>query len=75
MDVLDVMAERNVCNYLDMPLYGTDEMLSVRRGITEAKTDALIHAIRQRVPDIAIRTTLFAGSRRNRGAFRAFAGL
>ena len=64
MDVLDVMAERsNVCNYLDMPLqHGTDEMLkAMRRGITEAKTDALIDAIRQRVPDIAIRTTLICG--------------
>ena len=64
MDVLDVMAERsNVCNYLDMPLqHGTDAMLkAMRRGITEAKTDALIDAIRQRVPDIAIRTTLICG--------------
>ena len=33
----------------------------MRRGITEAKTDALIDAIRQRVPDIAIRTTLICG--------------
>ena len=64
MDVLDVMQERsNVCNYLDMPLqHGTDEMLkAMRRGITEAKTDALIDAIRQRMPDIAIRTTLICG--------------
>ena len=57
MDVLDVMAERsNVCNYLDMPLqHGTDEMLkAMRRGITESKTDALIDAIRQRVPDLSL---------------------
>ena len=78
MDVLDVMAERsNVCNYLDMPLqHGTDEMLkAMRRGITEAKTDALIDAIRQRVPDIAIRTTLIWLPGRDGGALRALARL
>jgi ribosomal protein S12 methylthiotransferase len=64
MDVLDVMKNKsNVCNYLDMPLqHGTTKMLqAMRRGITREKTDALIQEIRQRIPDIALRTTLIAG--------------
>ena len=64
MDVLDVMAERdNVCNYLDMPLqHGSTEMLkSMRRGITREKTTQLLREIRERVPNIAVRTTLIAG--------------
>jgi len=64
MDVLDVMNERpNVCNYLDMPLqHISDNMLrSMRRGITKQKTVDLIETIRDRVPDIALRTTLICG--------------
>lgn len=64
MDVLDVMNNRsNVCNYLDMPLqHGSTKILqSMRRGITREKTEALVDQIRQKVPDIALRTTLIAG--------------
>ena len=64
MDVLDVMQERsNICNYLDMPLqHITDKMLtSMRRGTTRQKTIELVNSIRDRVPGIAIRTTLICG--------------
>lgn len=64
MDVLDVMRERsNVCNYLDMPLqHASDDILkSMRRGITQDKMDRLLDDIRDRVPGIALRTTLIAG--------------
>lgn len=64
MDILDVMNERtNICKYLDMPLqHISDAMLkSMRRGITKQKTIDLVHAIRDRVPDIAFRTTLICG--------------
>lgn len=64
MDVLDVMKNRsNVCNYLDMPLqHGSSRMLkAMRRGTTREKTEQLITDIRDRVPGIAIRTTLIAG--------------
>lgn len=63
-DILDVIRERpNICNYLDMPLqHISDQMLkSMRRGTTEAKTYALIDRIREKVPGIALRTTLIAG--------------
>jgi len=64
MDVLDVMREHpNVCNYLDMPLqHGSTNMLkAMRRGITREKTEELIATIRQKVPGIALRTTLISG--------------
>ncbi len=64
MDVLDVMNENpKICNYLDMPLqHGSTKILkSMRRGITREKTEDLIASIRDRVPGIALRTTLIAG--------------
>jgi len=64
LDALDVIRERpNVCKYLDMPLqHVSDRMLaSMRRGTTKAKTEELVAAIREKVPGIALRTTLIAG--------------
>ncbi|NBB19840.1 30S ribosomal protein S12 methylthiotransferase RimO [Runella sp. CRIBMP] len=64
MDILDVMRERsNICKYLDMPLQsGSTELLKLmRRGITREKTEDLIKTIRDKVPNIALRTTLIAG--------------
>ena len=64
MDVLEVMAVRdNICNYLDMPLqHGSTKVLKdMRRGITREKTTELVKSIREKVPGIAIRTTLIAG--------------
>ncbi|QNL49985.1 30S ribosomal protein S12 methylthiotransferase RimO [Olivibacter sp. SDN3] len=64
MDILEVMNERdNICNYLDMPLqHISDSMLkSMRRGTTKQKTIDLVNAIRDKVPDIALRTTLICG--------------
>jgi ribosomal protein S12 methylthiotransferase len=64
MEVLDVMnSKSNVTKYLDMPLqHISDNMLSsMRRGITKQKTIDLVNQIRDKVPGIAIRTTLIAG--------------
>ena len=64
MEILDVMLERpNVCNYLDMPLQtGSTELLKLmRRGITREKTENLIESIRERIPNITLRTTLIVG--------------
>lgn len=64
MDILDAMNERsNICNYLDMPLqHISDRMLtSMRRGTTKQKQIDLVNQIRDKVPNIALRTTLIAG--------------
>ena len=64
MDALEVMAERsNICKYIDIPLqHASTRMLQVmRRGTTRDKTEALLQTIREKVPGIAIRTTMIAG--------------
>jgi len=64
MEILDVMNEReNICKYMDMPLqHISDDMLkSMRRGTTKQKTIDLVNQIRDKVPGIAMRTTLITG--------------
>ena len=64
MDVLDLMKrEPKICNYIDIPLqHISDSVLkSMRRGTTQEKTTKLLKDFRERVPGIAIRTTLIVG--------------
>jgi ribosomal protein S12 methylthiotransferase len=64
LEVLDLMKkEPKICNYIDIPLqHISDSILkSMRRGTTKAKTDALLVEFRNRVPGMAIRTTLIVG--------------
>jgi ribosomal protein S12 methylthiotransferase len=63
-DVLDEMARNpKICNYLDIPLqHISDNMLkSMKRGTTKQKTIDLINKMREKVPNLAIRTTLICG--------------
>lgn len=63
-EVLEVMREEEkICNYLDIPLqHIADPILkSMRRGTTQAKTTALLHKFRERVPGIILRTSLIVG--------------
>jgi len=63
-DILDVMTQHdNVCKYLDIALqHISDKVLSnMRRHITRQETIDLITKIRNRVPNIKIRTTLMVG--------------
>lgn len=63
-DVLDIIREEpKVCNYIDIPLQhiNTELLKSMRRGTTHEKTDALLAKFREKVPDMAIRTTLIVG--------------
>ncbi len=63
-DLLRVMAEeKTVCKYLDIALqHCTDHLLTLmRRHITAAEQNALIHRIREQVPGIYLRTTLMVG--------------
>ncbi|MGH1435736.1 MAG: 30S ribosomal protein S12 methylthiotransferase RimO [Lewinella sp.] len=64
LDIFTAMAELpQVCNYLDIPLqHASDTVLErMRRQITQAETRELIAEARQRVPGIAIRTTMLVG--------------
>ena len=64
LDILDVIKERdNICNYLDIPLqHCSDNMLdAMKRQITKAEMYDLIRTIKERVPGIALRTTMITG--------------
>ncbi|MBI1222330.1 MAG: 30S ribosomal protein S12 methylthiotransferase RimO [Bacteroidetes bacterium] len=64
MDALDVIAERkNICSYLDIPLqHISDKMLkAMRRGVTRRRTQQVVDTIREKVPGIALRTTMLVG--------------
>jgi ribosomal protein S12 methylthiotransferase len=63
-DLLDeVAANPRIVKYLDLPLqHLSDRMLrAMRRGISGPKQRALLERARERVPGVAIRTTLIAG--------------
>ena len=64
LEIIDVMKEReNICNYLDIPLqHASNNMLkAMKRQITREEMEDLVGEIRQRIPDICLRTTLIAG--------------
>lgn len=64
MDIIDAIKERdNICNYLDMPLqHAANNMLQLmKRQITREEMEDLIGEIRNKIPDICIRTTLITG--------------
>jgi len=64
LDILDSMKDLpKVCNYLDIPLqHASDNMLSaMKRQITKDETTRLLDNIRNKVPEIAIRTTFLVG--------------
>jgi ribosomal protein S12 methylthiotransferase len=63
-EIFEVMARRKeVCNYLDIPLqHASDKVLrDMRRQITNKETKDLIKFAREKVPGIAIRTTMLVG--------------
>ncbi|MGA9119041.1 MAG: 30S ribosomal protein S12 methylthiotransferase RimO [Bacteroidota bacterium] len=64
VEVLDVFSRApHLCRYIDMPVqHAADAMLrSMRRGISNRALRTLLDSIRERVPGIALRTTLIVG--------------
>jgi len=64
LEVLDVMSRRkNIAKYIDIPIqHISDNVLKkMGRGITRQETEQLLNTIREKVPGIAIRTTLIVG--------------
>jgi len=64
MEIIDAIKERdNICNYLDMPLqHAANNVLQLmKRQITREEMEDLVGNIRNKIPDICIRTTLIAG--------------
>lgn len=64
LEIIEAMKEReNICNYLDMPLqHASNNMLAaMKRQITREEMEDLIGEIRNKIPDICLRTTLISG--------------
>jgi ribosomal protein S12 methylthiotransferase len=62
--VIDLMASTpNICKYLDIPIQHINDRIlrSMNRGHDRRKLEKLLHALRERVPGVAIRTTLLVG--------------
>jgi ribosomal protein S12 methylthiotransferase len=64
LEIIDAIKDReNICNYIDMPLqHAANNMLkAMKRQITREEMEDLVGAIRNKIPDICLRTTLIAG--------------
>jgi ribosomal protein S12 methylthiotransferase len=64
IEIIDTIRERdNICNYLDMPLQhaANNMLLRMKRQITREEMEDLVFEIRDRIPNICLRTTLIAG--------------
>jgi ribosomal protein S12 methylthiotransferase len=62
--IIDAMADSpRITKYVDMPLqHINDRMLkAMHRRVTRSETESLISRIRERMPNVALRTTLIAG--------------
>jgi ribosomal protein S12 methylthiotransferase len=63
-ELIDAIAsEPKVCNYLDIPIQHASDAVLKRMGrrTDEAKLREIIGKLRERIPDIALRTTLISG--------------
>ena len=64
VDVLEVInSEPKICNYIDIPLQHISNKIlkSMKRGASMEKINDLLQIFRDKVPEIAIRTTLIVG--------------
>ncbi len=76
--LLDAMAGPKICRYLDVPFQHADAGLvkAMRRGTDGVKALRLIDRVRDKLPDVALRTSLIVGfpgeGRREFAALRRF---
>lgn len=63
-EVIGLMAsEEKICNYMDIPIQhvNTGILSSMGRGHDREKLERLLQEFRQKVPDVALRTTVLTG--------------
>jgi len=63
-DLISEIADNpKICNYIDIPLqHIADNVLkSMRRGITRRRTEELIYTLKEKIPDLTLRTTFIVG--------------
>ena len=63
-DLISVMEqEKKICHYLDLPIQHASDRILRRMGRRTTREDLtrIIHTLRERIPDIVLRTTLITG--------------
>ena len=63
-ELIDTIAsEKKICHYLDMPIQHCSDEVLKRMGRRTSKDElvAMVNKLRERIPDIILRTTLIAG--------------
>ena len=63
-DLIEVMAEEpKICHYIDMPIQhiNDDILRRMNRRTNRASIEAMIRRVRERIPDMVLRTTLLSG--------------
>ncbi|MBW6508099.1 MAG: 30S ribosomal protein S12 methylthiotransferase RimO [Desulfuromonadales bacterium] len=63
-ELLDLIAgEDKICNYLDLPLQHIDDSIlhQMNRRLGEERTRALLTRMRERIPELTLRTTFIVG--------------
>lgn len=61
--LLEIMQEKRICPYLDIPFQHSDPQVirKMKRGLDGIQALKLIQKLRNKIPDIAIRTSLVVG--------------
>jgi len=63
-NVMDLIAVKdNICNYIDLPLQHISDVVlkSMRRGISSKKTRELLYKLKNKIPNLTLRTTFIVG--------------
>ena len=63
-ELIDTMArEKKICRYIDLPFQhiSDSQLAAMKRNHTSAEAYALVDRLRERIPGIALRTTLMVG--------------
>ena len=63
-ELIEVMArEKKVCHYLDLPIQHASDKILKRMGrrTTKAQLTQIVQELREKIPDIVLRTTLITG--------------
>ncbi len=63
-ELIDTIAsEEKICHYLDIPIqHAADSVLKrMGRRTNKAQLEEMVHKLRERIPDICLRTTLISG--------------
>lgn len=58
-----IASEQKICNYLDLPLQHIDDAIlgQMNRRLSEESTRQLVAKMRERIPDLTLRTTFIVG--------------